>query len=243
MNSSTLTKGSHQSPNFDTCKCSGENLPNFSCHFPNHKTVFLQILHDFSVSWMITALYFFRSKVIYFPQKRPIKVKIFETFECSDQNSPNSCHFWNNIFFFKFCIHSSVSWDINPLYFFNWNFICFRQKKPIKVQIWWNFTWTVESLKFCTLMGSFLFKSYKVSAKKYRRVISHDTEEWCKYREKLTCGFKYELGYLLNFHPTTQKFENFTSFDYFCRRYIRFDLTKYMGVIFHHTVKDNPKFE
>ena len=38
-------KGSHQSPNFDTFKCSGEDLPNSSCHFPNHKSVFLQILH------------------------------------------------------------------------------------------------------------------------------------------------------------------------------------------------------
>ena len=27
------TKGSHQSPNFDTFECSGENLPNSSCQF------------------------------------------------------------------------------------------------------------------------------------------------------------------------------------------------------------------
>ena len=27
------TKGSHQSPNFDTFECSGENLPNCSCQF------------------------------------------------------------------------------------------------------------------------------------------------------------------------------------------------------------------
>ena len=31
-----LTKGSHESPNFYTFKCSGENLPNSSCCFPNH---------------------------------------------------------------------------------------------------------------------------------------------------------------------------------------------------------------
>ena len=35
----------------------------------------------------------FRSSVIYFPQKEPMNVKIFKTFECSDQNSPSSCHF------------------------------------------------------------------------------------------------------------------------------------------------------
>ena len=43
-------KESHQSPSCDTFKYFGENLPNSSCHFSNHKTVFLQILHHFSVS-------------------------------------------------------------------------------------------------------------------------------------------------------------------------------------------------
>ena len=66
------------------------------------------------------------------------------------------------------------------LYFFSCNFIYFQQKEPIEVQIWWNFTWAVESLKFCTLMGSFCPNHIKFQLKKYRRVISHDTEEWCK---------------------------------------------------------------
>ena len=54
-------KGSHQSPNFDTFKSSGENLPNF-CHFSNHQSVFLQIFHNSSVSWKIIPLYCFSSK-------------------------------------------------------------------------------------------------------------------------------------------------------------------------------------
>ena len=33
------TKGSHQSPDFETLESSGENPPNSSCHFPNHKSV------------------------------------------------------------------------------------------------------------------------------------------------------------------------------------------------------------
>ena len=41
-----------------------ENLPKSSCHFPNRKEVFLQILHYSSVSWKITPQYFFRSKII-----------------------------------------------------------------------------------------------------------------------------------------------------------------------------------
>ena len=32
-----------------------------------------------------------------------------------------------------------------------------------------------------------------------------------KFKEKLTCGFKYDIKNLVNFHPTTQKFQNFTS--------------------------------
>ena len=38
------TKGSHESTNFENLKCSDQNLPNSSCSFPNHKSVFPQIL-------------------------------------------------------------------------------------------------------------------------------------------------------------------------------------------------------
>ena len=155
-------KGSHHYPNFETLNCSGENLPYSSCYFPNHKSVFLQILHHSLVSWKITPLHFFRSNItgkdqskckflgflsarikihqilvifkttnqfsfnffyqswvpsnitslyflswsiIYFGQKQPIKVQIFEIFECSGQNLLNSsCQFWTSQFLFKFCI-------------------------------------------------------------------------------------------------------------------------------------------
>ena len=100
------TKGSHQSPNFDTFKCSGENLQNSSCHFPSNKPIFLQILHHSSVSWKITPLYFFSSYNIHTLLKREalkwkflslssVQVKICQTphanFEMSSQ------------FLFKFC--------------------------------------------------------------------------------------------------------------------------------------------
>ena len=29
-----------------------------------------------------------------------------------------------------------------------------------------------------------------------------------KFKEKLTCGFKYDMRNIVNFHPTTQKSEN-----------------------------------
>ena len=69
------TKGSHQSSNFDTFKCSGENLRNSSCLFSNQWSVFLQNLHNSSVSWKITPLYFCSSNNIYFGHKEPIKTK------------------------------------------------------------------------------------------------------------------------------------------------------------------------
>ena len=44
-------KGSHQNPNFETFKCSGENFPYSSCHFPNDNSVVLSInLLDKSVN-------------------------------------------------------------------------------------------------------------------------------------------------------------------------------------------------
>ena len=37
----------------------------------------------------------------------------------------------------------------------------------------------------------------------------------------------------VTFHPTIQKYKNFFSMGYFCPKYMRFDLKKYRGVIFH----------
>ena len=111
-----------------------------------------------------------------------MKVQIFETFECSSQNSPNSCHFWNNrSVFLQILRQCSGSWDMT---------VYFQQKESIKVQIWWNFTWAVECLKFCTLMGSFCPNHVHFQLKKYRRVISHDTEKWCKFEKTLTLWFQ-----------------------------------------------------
>ena len=63
------------------------------CKFWNKKFIPLQILYPSSVSWKITLswkitpLYFFSSSNIHFAQKEPIKMKIFESFKCSGQNS------------------------------------------------------------------------------------------------------------------------------------------------------------
>ena len=56
-----------------------------------------------------------------------------------------------------------------------------------------------------------------------------------KFKEKLTCGFKYDMRNLVVFHPTIQKFENLFSMGFFCPKYIRFELKNYGGVIVHDT--------
>ena len=42
----------------------------------------------------------------------------------------------------------------------------------------------------------------------------------------MTCSFKYDMRNFVNFHATTQKFQNFTSMGYFCPKYMRFELKK-----------------
>ena len=136
-----LTKRSYQSSNFHTCKCSGENLQNSSCHFPSATSQIIKILHHSSVSWKIIPLYFFSSNNIYFAQKELIKMKIFETLGCSGQILSNSlCQFWNDKSIpLQILYLSSVSWKIISLYFFSSNNIYFPQKEPIKMTIFETF--------------------------------------------------------------------------------------------------------
>ena len=56
-----------------------------------------------------------------------------------------------------------------------------------------------------------------------------------KFREKPICSFKHGIRNLVNFQPTTQTSENFTSISSFCPNYLRNELKIYGGVIFHET--------
>ena len=97
-------KGSHQRPSFETFRCSGENFPYSSCHFPNRKSVFLQSFHHFSVMKDNPSV-FFRSNVIYFAQKKPIKVEILRISRAQIKIHQILVIFETAIqFFFKFCI-------------------------------------------------------------------------------------------------------------------------------------------
>ena len=104
---------------FEPFWCSGQNLSNSLCQFGNGKSIPLQILYPFLVSWKITPLYLFSSSNIDFAQKETIKVKLFETFECSGQNLSNFlCQFWNDkSILLQILHHSSLSWNISSVDF------------------------------------------------------------------------------------------------------------------------------
>ena len=157
----------------------------------------------------------------------------FKHFECSGQNSPDSSHFWSKKAVSLWILHQLfVSWDINFLYFFSLNFIYFKKMNPMKAQTWWNFAWAIESLKFCTLMGSFGPNQIQFQLKKYRRVIYHDTEVY----RKTDLWFQIWHEEFGEFSPNHTKVWKFIfKMDSFFPKYTRFELQIYRGVIFHDT--------
>ena len=126
-----------------------------------------------------------------------------------------------NQFFFKFCIkfqchETQLLWTFlaEILYTFN--------KRSLSRYKFGE----IESLKFGTLMGSLRQNNIKFQLKKYRRVISHERS----LKKKWLVVSNMTWGILWIF---TQPLQNFTSMGYFCRKYMRFELKKYGGVIFH----------
>ena len=101
-----------------------------------------------------------------------------------------------------------------------------------------NFRLSIAQVKFhqiCTLIGTFCWKYIKFQLKKYRRVMSHDSEEWCKIWRKTNLLFKrwQEFTEFWSEHSKVSKI--FTLICQFCVKFITFDLKKYRGVILHDT--------
>ena len=70
-------------------------------------------------------------------------------------------------------------------------------------------------------------KSYKFSVKKSTKQLNlMPLKSDAKFKEKLTCGFKYDMRNLVIFLLTTQKFENLKLMGYFFPKYKRFELKK-----------------
>ena len=122
---------------FETFERSGQNFSNSLGQFWNNKSIPLEILYPPSVSWKITPLCFFSPSNIYFAEKEPIKIKIFETFKCSGQNTSNSsCQFWNDkSILLQILHHFSFSWHITPLRILSSYFSYCGLKDPIKIPI------------------------------------------------------------------------------------------------------------
>ena len=118
-----------------------------------------------------------------------------------------------------FLAETSYTFSKSILTMYKFGKISPEQSKVWTFALWW---------------ASFCQNEIKFQLKKYRRFIAHGIEK-AKFKEKLTCGFKYDMRNLVNFHPTTQKFESFTPMGYFCPKYMRFELKKYTGVISHDT--------
>ena len=81
-------------------------------------------------------------------------------------------------------------------------------------------------------MGSFHPNHTKFQLKSTQE-LSLTLQSGAKFKEKLTCGFKYDMWNLVIFKSTTQKPEKFTLIGSFCQKYIRFEKKKYRGTIFH----------
>ena len=101
------------------------SVPDKFCEIPSASfEIRIRFLSKFCVplpvSWKITPLYFLNSNNIYFAQKEPIKMKIFETYVCSGQNLSNFlCQFWNDeLIPLQLSYPTSVLWKTTPLYFF-----------------------------------------------------------------------------------------------------------------------------
>ena len=116
---------------------------------------FIQILHYCSVSSKITPVYFCGSNLYTLDKER--NENIFQTFEWLGENSSNSSYrIWNHHHSnHNLCI--TLQCHGNSSIFFNWNFIWFGQKEPIKVQ---NFRSSTGHMKFhqiCILIGPFCY--------------------------------------------------------------------------------------
>ena len=174
-------------------------------------------------------MYFFRSSITYnshfsrdqskckFVKLLSTRIKIHQilvTFKTTNQ------------FYFKFCINLQCqetqlicTFIAEILYAFNK-----RNLSGYKFG-------SIESLKFGTLMDSFRQNNIKFQLKKDRRSMTLKSD--AKFKEKLTCSFKYVN--FVNFHPTTQKSKDFTLMGYLYLKCTRFELKKYREVNFHET--------
>ena len=126
----------------------------------------------------------------------------------------------------------SVSCETTLLYFFSWNFMWFLQKELIKVQ---NLSCSGKISPNLDYLRLLSLKVCKISARKYRGVMSHDIEEWCKTWRKNNLLFQKfkKFGEFWSKHWKVSKICNLIG--PFRAKYIISELKNYKRVIFHDT--------
>ena len=80
-----------------------------------------------------------------------------------------------------------------------------------------------------------LLKVYKILAKKYRGVISHDREDRCKIWRKTDLSFQKWQEFDKHWPEHSKVSITCTFLCPYCAKYLMFDLKKYRRVIFHDT--------
>ena len=140
---------------FETFECSAQNLSNSLCQFWNDKSIPLQICIPLQFHERELLRTFWSLNNIYFTQKKPIKVKISETLECSGQNlSKSLCQFWNEVdsspnFASLFCFMKD-NWYVH---FYLEQYILCSKETQENERIW---TFQVLRSKFVKLLMSIL---------------------------------------------------------------------------------------
>ena len=84
-------------------------------------------------------------------------------------------------------------------------------------------------------MGTFGLNDINFSEKNTEELSLMTLKSDAKFKEKLTCGLKYDMRNLVNFHPTSKKSENLFSMFSVCSKYARCELQKNRRVTFHDT--------
>ena len=104
------------------------------CQFWNDKSIPLQILYPSLVSWKKTSLYYFSSNNIYFAQKEPTKVKIFETLSAQVKTCQIPIYeFWKNKSIpLQILYPSSVSWKKTHLHVLAQTIYTLLKRSPLK---------------------------------------------------------------------------------------------------------------
>ena len=148
-------------------------MPNSISYFPNLKSVFLQILYHSSVSCKISPLYFFRSNVIYFAEKKPWKCKSLRLLG-AQVNIPQILvivefaslfsAMRHNTFLCTFFAKILYNFNKRSLSKYKFGEISCEESKVFNFALWWS---------FCP-------NDIKFQLKKYRTVIPFDKAEWCK---------------------------------------------------------------